>query len=375
LRFRLDDGTGQITLLTWLDVYDGIVGREGLRTGASVQVMDELGQYEEEMQIVPASSEDILILGAGERLAPTREIGSLTTDDAGSWVAVEGQVVRAQAFDGGLRVYLDDGSGSGLLLLWQNVLERLPEGAGAPAVGSRLRATGRVENFQGTLEIVPVFPFDLEAVATPAATLQPTNTPPPPILPIGELDASWSGEVVTVTGQVVDTASFAQGFKFTLDDGTGQVVLLTWHNVYDECDDAPQLRTGATVRATGEIGKYEGELQIEPEHCADVKVMARGDAYALERAIGAIGDTVGQRVTISGQVKRTENTDSGIKLFVGDDTGEALVYIWSNILERVPDHEALAAPGTQVRITGMVQEYRGELEIVPALPYDVEVLE
>jgi len=173
---------------------------------------------------------------------------------------------------------------------------------------------------------------------------------------------------------VVDAASFAQGFKFTLDDGSGQVVLLTWHNVYDECQDAPQLNIGATVRATGKISQYEGELQIEPVRGADVKVLARGDPFAPEREIGAIGAYVGQWVTVSGQVMRTENTDSGIRVFIGDDTGEALVYIWRNVLERVPDNQALAAPGTPVRITGTVQEYRGALEIVPALPYDVELL-
>jgi DNA/RNA endonuclease YhcR with UshA esterase domain len=44
-------------------------------------------------------------------------------------------------------------------------------------------------------------------------------------------------------------------------------------------------------------------------------------------------------------------------------------------VERIPDNKQLRAMGTRVRITGTVQEYRGELEIVPALPYDAEVLD
>ncbi len=58
------------------------------------------------------------------------------------------------------------------------------------------------------------------------------------------------GEEVTVVGTVMAIASFAQGFKFTLDDGSGQVTLLLWHNVYDDCYAAPRLNVGAEWRAT-----------------------------------------------------------------------------------------------------------------------------
>ena len=53
----------------------------------------------------------------------------------------------------------------------------------------------------------------------------------------------------------------------------------------------------------------------------------------------------------------------------------APVFIWRTILDRIPKaNPALGTAGTRVRVVGVVQEYRGNLEIVPALPYDVEVL-
>ena len=78
---------------------------------------------------------------------------------------------------------------------------------------------------------------------------------------------------------------------------------------------------------------------------------------------------------IVGQILRVEGTDSGVKLFVGDDTGETLVYVWNNVLAQIADNQALGVPGTRVRVVGVVQEYRGNLELVPVLPYDVEILQ
>jgi DNA/RNA endonuclease YhcR with UshA esterase domain len=60
-------------------------------------------------------------------------------------------------------VYLDNGSGEVMLLLWQNVFERVPDGADLVTVGNRLRVVGRVEEYQGTLQVVPALPFDIQA--------------------------------------------------------------------------------------------------------------------------------------------------------------------------------------------------------------------
>ena len=204
-------------------------------------------------------------------------------------------------------------------------------------------------------------------------TPRPTATAEVPDLTIGSL-AEHMGEEVTVSGTVVSTGSFSAGFRFTLSDGTGQVTLLMWHNVYDDCWDAPQLNRGATVRATGEVGTFEGELQIVPDFGGDVKVTAVGGPFAPARNIGDLGNHLGELVQITGQIVRLESTGGGPKIFVADDSGEIVVFVWNNILERVLNNVALGVPGTQVRVVGVVQEYRSNREIVPALPYDIEVL-
>ncbi|MEE8389300.1 MAG: OB-fold nucleic acid binding domain-containing protein, partial [Anaerolineae bacterium] len=134
---------------------------------------------------------------------------------------------------------------------------------------------------------------------TPTPTLPPTpeKTPAPVVelTPIGAITADRVGEKVTVEGTVVGAASFSAGFKFTLDDGTGQITLLMWHNVYDDCWDAPEINLGAKVRATGEIGQYEGELQIQPSFGGDVQAIEGAAAWAVSREIASItGGDAGQ---------------------------------------------------------------------------------
>lgn len=212
--------------------------------------------------------------------------------------------------------------------------------------------------------------------ATPTATPTEKPTPTPEFIRtrIGDLPTAM-GEEVTVIGKVTATASFSQGFKFTLDDGSGQVTLLMWHNVYDDCYAAPQINVGAEVRATGKVGEYQGELQIEPRFGSQVKVQRAGGAFAPQVAINTLNNYLGQVVQVTGEIGNVGGTNSAVTLSIFDETGATKVFIWRTTLDRIPKaNPALGTVGTRVRVVGVVQEYRGSLELVPTLPYDVEVL-
>jgi DNA/RNA endonuclease YhcR with UshA esterase domain len=215
--------------------------------------------------------------------------------------------------------------------------------------------------------------------ALPSPTPEPSPTPAPPTptpiptVPIGGL-AEQTGQEVTVEGRVVAVASFSKGFKFTLDDGTGQVVLLMWLNVYDDCRDARKINLGARVRATGTVQTYEGQLQIAPQWGRQVKALQAAAPSAPTRPIASITPAdEGQRVRIEGTVARIEKSESNVRLFVNDGSGEMLVLLWPNIYDRIPNRERLDTPGTPVQVVGEVKIYKGTLEVIPVLPYDVVV--
>ncbi len=207
---------------------------------------------------------------------------------------------------------------------------------------------------------------------TPTATPSPTATPGTALSALSDL----VGETVTARGRIVSTTSFSKGFKFTLDDGTGQVTLLLWHDIYDACGDAPGLNVGAQVRVVGEVGTYDGEVQLEPRSGDGVTVVTAGGGGGAPLEVAALGDALSQRATIEGELVTVQDAGVGTKLFVSDGTGQVLVFIWDTVLTRIPDaNPALGTPGTRLRVTGQVQEYEGTLEVVPVLPYDVEILQ
>lgn len=202
----------------------------------------------------------------------------------------------------------------------------------------------------------------------------PTMTPAPVPVPIGSLVNSDSPGPYLISGTVVDTASFSQGFKLTVDDGTGRIILLMWHDLYDDCWDAPYLNIGSRLTVKGDISWYEGKLQIEPGFGGDVKLLSAGDWSPPHYPIGSLGEVVGQRALVVGGIVRVEASGGGVNFYVADESGEIAAYIWDNVLERIPGSAALGVPGTRVRVIGMVQLYRDNLEIVPSLPYDVEIV-
>ncbi|MBE2220116.1 MAG: hypothetical protein IAF02_01165 [Anaerolineae bacterium] len=225
-----------------------------------------------------------------------------------------------------------------------------------------------------TVEPTTVSLIEETAVSTPISpAVPPPSSANPSTIILADLP-NHAGEEVTVSGQVVAAASFSKGFKFTLDDGTGRADLLLWHNVYDEAWDAPQLNIGATVQATGKVGQFDGAWQVEPDFGGDVKVTTAGGSFAPARPVGELGSHVGELAQISGTILRLEGAGSGIKIFVGDDTGEVVVFVWRTILDRIPNNVALGEEGTRVKINGRVENYRSNLELMPSLPYDVEVL-
>ena len=195
-------------------------------------------------------------------------------------------------------------------------------------------------------------------------------------LRIASLSPDQAGEKVTVEGSVVGASSFSHGFKFVLDDGSGQVTLVMWHEVYDDCWDGPQLNLGAEVRVTGQLAQYEGELQVHPLRGADVKALTGADAWAPPRQIGSLaGDDAGQRVGVEGRVVRVEGLESAVKVFLADESGEIVVFLWRNVLERIPDNVGLGTSGSRVRAVGTLNIYRSNLELEPALPSEVTVIE
>ena len=164
---------------------------------------------------------------------------------------------------------------------------------------------------------------------------------------------------------------FKGGMKATLDDGSAQIVLLLWDSVYSEIDDPRTLEAGADVVVQGEIDVYDGELQIVPESAADVIVENPAPELPWVEVADLRAVDAGRVVQLRGVLGSPDGFSAGVKVLLDDGSGEITVLLWSNI---VTELEPRPAKGMQVEVIGVVEEYRGELEIIPRSVLDWRLL-
>ena len=343
---------------------------EDLPTGQPVEVVAAVSLYGNTVQLVPASVADIVPLSQALPIAAEKRIGELTTVDVGQLAVVSGTVTGVDPFSAGLKLTLDDGTGAIIVLVWQSVYDGMRNRA-APDVGAEVQVLGEVSQYHGELEVIPELAEDVQVLV--AATSPPDPTP------IGELTAADVGRVVTLRGRLGPADPFSAGVKFPLDDGTGQIVLLLWSDVYESMPG--WLGAGAQVVVTGQVAEYRGELELIPRNAGKILMISAGEAptppsvpEAEARAVGDVTSAdVGQTLALVGTLGEPETFSKGIKFPLDDTTGTIILLLWQNVYETLPNADHLVA-GARVEVVGRIDEYRGDLEIIPE-PDGVTVVE
>ena len=415
---ELRDATGAVEVTIPQEVIHltGEVDPAALTIGASLQVEGVVVLYNESPQIALTDAAGATQLPFRVEFAPTQTIGDIGHESLGRFTHLLGAVTAVKPFSAGVKLTLDDGSGTITVLLWQNLAELVT--AHTPLEpGMQLAVVGEIAEYRSEMEIIPEISADVKITgratptpgptatptatpspsptltviplhtpaATPSSTATPTSAPSPtplptiataalptqpPITPLESISIANVGQTISVQANVSAASSFSAGFKFTLDDGSGQIVLLLWTDLYAQVDGRSGLRPGAAVRVTGEVGEYQGELQLEP-YPEDVVILAAGNGPAAPAvATDSLGPYKGQIVAIQGTIVRLTGFSGNGRLVVDDGSGEAQVILWKNVLGLVPAE--LLAPGAQVRVIGTVGEYRSNVQLVPALPVYVQ---
>ena len=95
---------------------------------------------------------------------PDTRIGDLSVGDVGRRATVEATIVSVDAFSQGIKYQIHDGSGRITLLLWQDVYDAVLDKERL-VVGAGIRATGRVDEYRGELELVPGLGADVLMIA------------------------------------------------------------------------------------------------------------------------------------------------------------------------------------------------------------------
>jgi len=332
--------------------------------GQSVRIVAAVSLYGDTPQLVPASLADLQPLAQPVIVAVERRIGELTDEDAARPVAVRGTIAKVDPFSAGVKLTLDDGSGSLVVLLWQSIYDGLDPAAQLD-VGADIQVQGQLSRYRGELELIPEMAGDVQVLIAAA---------PPSETTVGALQAGDVGRVVTVRGTIGPPEPFSAGVKFPLDDGTGQITLLLWSNVHEGL--AAEPGAGDRMVVTGQVSEYRGELELIPRDASQVQVTGRAASQPSPptptvtpspspQAIGNVtAADVGTVLTLVGVLGEREAFSAGVKFPLRDESGEIVLLLWKEVYAALPDADRWTA-GARVEVTGRIEEYRGELEIIP----------
>lgn len=422
----LRDATGKIDVIVPQERSTAGGPLPALHIGQSVQVVGAVDEYRGAPQVSVGRAGDVAILDEELAVAPARRIFDLTEADVGHMVLVEGRVTAVDPFSAGVKCALSDGEGTITLLLWQDFYDGLAD-ASLLEEGATVRVQGEIAEYRGELELVPELPADVTVVGvadgsppgadlgqgqleivprvppdvqvtrkasaatgtpasvaastsqpTAATPIQPTtgpvatSTPAPDVRAIAAIAADDVGATLTVArAGIAGVDYFSKGIRYTLTDASGSIILLVWQDVLETAEVRFDLFPGSQVQVTGRIDQYLGDLEIVPQGGADLVLLARGERAPLEeRSISAISPSDEGRVfAIHGTIARMEG-DGWLRVWLKDGTGEMLVFLPARVVPYLP---AGLGPGMRVRVTGEVDIYQGQLEIIPLAGADVEV--
>jgi DNA/RNA endonuclease YhcR with UshA esterase domain len=229
--------------------------------GQGITITGTVALYRDEPQIAPASVRDIVLSEkSADAAAELRTLASLSEADEGAWVRAQGRVVALTGFRGGVKATLDDGTDQCLLLLWNRVHDALSDPT-ALDVGAEVEVEGKVQLYEGTLELVPEHAGNVKLLVAASE---------PPWVEIASLADYDEGRVVRLRGVLGPPDDFSSGTKVTLDDGTGTLTVLLWSNIVETLEPPPQA--GQMVEVVGDVAFYQDELELIPRSSHDWRV-------------------------------------------------------------------------------------------------------
>ncbi len=359
LAFWLDDGTGEVRVSAYRDVTAALLAAGTIPApGDTITVAGTL-RIREDSVALTLNVPDHLQIFRPEAL-PVKA-NTLTPLDEGLRVRIVGEVRQVRVpYEGLTLITVRDDAGE-ITVAVDETLVALTGALPEIVEGQGIEVSGAVGLYKDTPQIIPAHVADIILSAAPPVATSLTITA------LNEATTVAVGSRLRVQGHVVVMEGFKAGMKATLDDGTGQLVVVLWNDVYAALADPTTLDVGAVVAVEGELSLYEGTLQLTPDRPADVTIITP----APEIPWVAVGDLrpsdVGRVVRLRGVLGTPEGFSAGAKVQLEDGSGVITVLLWSNILTTL---DPPPSPGLIIEIVGVIQEYRGELEIIPRSVFD-----
>jgi DNA/RNA endonuclease YhcR with UshA esterase domain len=218
LSFWLADETGEIRVSAYRAETREIIA-QGLVPGLGdqVEVAGTL-RVREDFLALTINVPDQLTVTRAEPVA--LDIGAIVPDDLYMRVRVQGQIDSVfEPYEGLLLVTVRDQTGEIPIAVSEDLVALSGETPKLSA-GQSVEVVAAVSVYGDTPQLVPASLADIVVVDRGLGMIIEK--------PIGELTSEDEGQLATVRGTIIEVNQFSSGVKYTLDDGTGTIVVLLW---------------------------------------------------------------------------------------------------------------------------------------------------
>jgi len=377
LSFWIADDTGELLVSSYRSTTEELIGRDQAPgVGDRVTAEGTLRVRPDSASLTLNSANALRV----ERAQPvSMNIGEIDPAGALRTATIRGQVRAVRSpYEGLTLITLRDRTGE-IDVAVPEVVTQLYGPIAELQPGQSVQATGAVTLYKDTPQITLARADALRASvdSIPVASLARAD----------DLETR-AGQWVAVRGTVVKISPFSAGVKFTLDDGTGRADVVLWRDLYGVLSPTLQLAEGAQVAVQGEVSLYRGAVEILPELGADVTFIASASPFSTLRPASAPAPTPtravafllmsqltpgdeGKLVSVRGKIVAAIPFSKGMKYQLNDTTGQVVLLLWQDVLDKAPNLARLAK-GVQVSVTGTVDVFDGEIEVVPESASDVQ---
>jgi DNA/RNA endonuclease YhcR with UshA esterase domain len=385
LRFYIADDTGELQVAAFRDVARQLIAANNVPSaGDAVTVQGTLRIRDDLSSLNLGSAEHVQLAPPTLKL---REVAAIGRADELALVSVRGEVREIRQPYQGLTLYTLVGRAGEVDLAWYRDTEALYGALPVVTLGDTIEVQAIVTFYRDQPQLVLRHPTDFINLGA--------QEEPPLAVRIGELSVRHVNQEVQVAGRAVQITPFTQGVRITLSDGSGEIILLLWQELWTQIREKTNLTEGAQVRVSGMVDEYRGELELVPKRAADVEVITLTSSPApveevATRVPTAIHSTAAPRPTlrptrkptavpvrrtiaslstqdleaivlVRGTIAAVNEFSRGKYVQIEDETGQIQIVLFADVLEPVNDR---IAQGVTVTVRGRVNVFHGQLEVV-----------
>jgi DNA/RNA endonuclease YhcR with UshA esterase domain len=369
ITFWLRDDTGEIMVSSFRDQTQELIAADKVPAPGDTIALQGTLRVRDGSPSLTIDSADAVTIVRATAAAEDRPIGSLTPADDLKGARIVGMVRQIKEPYPGLKlITLRDATGAIDVAIPTDFVATSGGAAAfgvlpSLAVNQPIEVLGAVTLFEDTPQLTVRRGADITPLQDAVDIAK--------FVPLTGITDSYAGQWARTQGEISRVSVGDKNTKLTLSDGDRRLTVLIWPDAWEVLPQA-DFQPGAQISVQGEVSLYRDELEIVPELPSDLEIVARvAPAVAQAKPIGSItADDVKSLVVTQGTIEQATSFSSGSRYDFSDPSGMIVLLVWNSDIDPQQQQEVFKV-GATLSVTGEIDEFNGQLEIVPRSLEDV----